>query len=262
MSTPTEPPTDLDREHSSWSARVAFGPWWLLYSGPVGPTDARAHQAFQVVVHAGNPLVSGNDGHLRPGPIVIVRPDEVHAFRSKREHVLVIHVDPDSTAGTCLDKHDASTASSSSHPVWTMLGGLRPHSWSQAEQAVHRTVGMISAQFFAIGQRHPAVAEALRLLPDIVRAGDVDVDRLADQVGLSMSRLSDLFTAEVGVPVTSYSRWLRLSAATQELVGGSKIVEAAHRAGFSEAPHFSCAFREMFGLAPSEAVGLGKWLTP
>lgn len=54
---------------------------------------------------------------------------------------------------------------------------------------------------------------------------------------------------------------MRLVTATERLAAGVSITDAAHGAGFSDGAHFSRTFRSMFGLSPSEAVGLGTWLT-
>ncbi len=110
--------------------------------------------------------------------------------------------------------------------------------------------------------RHPAVAAALLWLPDVVSDGVASVGDLAEQLGLSSSRLSHLFSDQVGIPVRSYARWLRLVAATEALANGCTITEAAHRVGFADGAHFSRTFRSMFGLTPSEAIGLGTWLEP
>ena len=82
---------------SGWSGQLAFGPWWFLYSGPIGPTDMHAHHAFQIVVHAGGPCVADNH-HALAGPAVVIRPDEAHAFTDWSEHALVAFIDPESRA--------------------------------------------------------------------------------------------------------------------------------------------------------------------
>lgn len=110
--------------------------------------------------------------------------------------------------------------------------------------------------------RHPAVDAALLRLPSLVDEGTIDVTMLADEVGISVSRLTHVFSDEIGVPIRSYARWMRLVTAVEHLARGRSITEAAHDAGFADAPHFTRTFRSMFGLSPSEAVGLGTWLHP
>ncbi len=95
-------PVTSSVEVASWSGRIAFGAWWLLYSGPVGRTERHAHHAFQIVVHAGGPLLSDGDAHLYEGPVIVIPPDAPHAFRDEREHVLVVYIDPECSEGLGL----------------------------------------------------------------------------------------------------------------------------------------------------------------
>lgn len=108
--------------------------------------------------------------------------------------------------------------------------------------------------------RHPSIDAALARLPDLVGEGRVEVDQLAAEVGLSVSRLTHVFSDEIGTPIRSYVRWLRLVNATEQLANGASITQAAHEAGFADGPHFTRTFRAMFGLAPTDAVCLGHWL--
>jgi methylphosphotriester-DNA--protein-cysteine methyltransferase len=45
--------------------------------------------------------------------------------------------------------------------------------------------------------------------------------------------------------------------AMRGLSTGKRLTDAAHDAGFSSSAHFSFAFKEMFGLAPSLLVKQG-----
>ena len=251
---------------SAWSGRLAIGPWWFLYSGPVGPTDAHAHHAFQIVVHDGSPVVGDGAGHPFDGPVVVLDPDVTHAFRDDRKLVAIVFVDPESVAGTALRRNRAERPlATDAHQMSGLVDSLRPDSWSQAEDSVQRILehlcGSVERSMVPRG-RHSAVDAALARLPDLAREGTVDVKQLAVEVGLSVSRLSHVFSEEIGTPIRSYVRWLRLVNAAERLASGTSITQAAHDAGFADGPHFSRTFRSMFGLAPSEAVSLGDWLSP
>ena len=52
------------------------------------------------------------------------------------------------------------------------------------------------------------------------------------------------------------------ATATEHLVAGASIDEAASRSGFADVTHFVDSFQSMFGLSPSELIGLGTWLAP
>jgi AraC-like DNA-binding protein len=41
---------------------------------------------------------------------------------------------------------------------------------------------------------------------------------------------------------------------------GATITEAAHAAGFADAPHFDRTFRRMLGFTPSTALGVSQFV--
>jgi AraC-like DNA-binding protein len=72
--------------------------------------------------------------------------------------------------------------------------------------------------------------------------------------GLSTSRFLHLFKAQTGVPLRRYRLWNRMAAAVGAFRSGGSLTEAAHAAGFASSAHFSTAFRDMFGMTPSELL--------
>ena len=80
------------------------------------------------------------------------------------------------------------------------------------------------------------------------------LDELAESAGLSTSRFLHLFKAQTGVPLRRYRLWNRMGAAIRAWHGGMSLTDAAHSAGFASSAHFSAAFREMFGMTPSDLL--------
>ena len=206
------------------------------------------------------------DGSARPvaGPIVVLDPNVTHSLRDHRDHLVVVFVDAESAAGSRLRlDRVAQPFTAAAHPVSALVGSLRRDNWSRAEEAVQRIIDHLcgpldrSTMFW---WQHPSIDAALARLPDLVDEGRVEVDQLAAEWGLSVSRLTQVFSEEIGTPIRSHVRWLRLVNATEQLANGASITQAAHEAGFADGPHFTRTFRTIFGLAPTEAVGLGHWL--
>ncbi len=77
---------------------------------------------------------------------------------------------------------------------------------------------------------------------------------LGECAGLSASRFLHLFKAETGVPLRRYRLWNRMGAAVAAFRDGMSLTEAAYAAGFASSAHFSTAFRDMFGMMPSELL--------
>jgi AraC-like DNA-binding protein len=79
---------------------------------------------------------------------------------------------------------------------------------------------------------------------------------LARRAGLSPSRFRRVFVTATGVPLRRYRIWAAMGMAMRIIARGRSLTEAAHEAGFSSSAHFSSAFRDMFGMAPSSLAGL------
>lgn len=243
--------------------QVAFGPWWLLYSGPIDATEIHVHRAFQIVVHAGGPCVVDAAHHPLKGPVVVIEPDQPHALVDHRDHALVVYLDPDSAAGRGLgSRRSEHPVSDDLHPVASIVGALRPENWSRAEETVRRVLEAVCDQPMPgrpTWWRHPAVDAAIvRSSADV--EVQLDVTELASQAGLSGERLATVFADELGVRLPSYARWMRLVQATEFLVSGASLDSAASSAGYNSRTTLVEQFQRMFGLTPIEAVGLGRWL--
>ena len=83
---------------------------------------------------------------------------------------------------------------------------------------------------------------------------NLSVDRLAQQAGLSTSRLVRLFKNQIGVPIRRYRLWYRLFLSTQLLARGASVTTAALEAGFADAAHFTRTYRSILGFQPSALV--------
>ena len=86
-------------------------------------------------------------------------------------------------------------------------------------------------------------------------ADNLPLAALAQQVGLSSSRLVNLFKSQVGVPVRRYRLWHRVFRVCTLLAADVSITEAALQAGFTDAAHLSHTFREILGISPSQLFG-------
>jgi len=104
------------------------------------------------------------------------------------------------------------------------------------------------------GRRPPADPRIVETLERIRRApGDVhDLASMAAKAGLSQSRFLHVFKQTAGLPFRRYKIWARMGSAVQAMASGRPLTAAALDAGFGSSAHFSAAFREMFGLAPSQ----------
>jgi AraC-like DNA-binding protein len=101
-------------------------------------------------------------------------------------------------------------------------------------------------------QRIAAAVDNLLSAPAL----ETDTAALAARAVLSVSRFQHLFKATTGVPVRRFRLWARMRRAIGMAVAGATLTHAALEAGFSSPAHFAAAFREMFGMAPTQFLAV------
>ena len=78
-------------------------------------------------------------------------------------------------------------------------------------------------------------------------------DVLAEVAGFSIPHFHRVFTAQTGESAASYIRRVRLERAGRKLrMGAVDITEVALAAGYDTHAAFGKAFKQQFGLSPSE----------
>src|SRR5689334_13966195 len=83
-------------------------------------------------------------------------------------------------------------------------------------------------------------------------------EMLAQIAGFSVPHFHRVFSAQVGESAISYVRRLRLERAARKLrMGAVDITEVALAAGYDTHAAFSKAFKQQFGLSPSEFRQIG-----
>jgi AraC family transcriptional regulator len=86
----------------------------------------------------------------------------------------------------------------------------------------------------------------------------LDRETLAAVAGFSIPHFHRVFTAHAGESAASYVRRMRLERAGRKLrMGAVDITEVALAAGYDSHAAFSKAFKQQFGLSPSEFRQLG-----
>ena len=115
-------------------------------------------------------------------------------------------------------------------------------------------------------RRSSGIADRARHIDDVMRYIRVHLDEplrrntLASVAGFSVPHLHRLFAAQVGQGVAAYVRRMRLERAARKLrMGAVDISEVALAAGYDTHSAFGKAFKQQFGLSPSEFRLLDCW---
>lgn len=80
------------------------------------------------------------------------------------------------------------------------------------------------------------------------------LEKLAQHVFLSESRLSHLFKQEVGLPLKEFIILHQVERAVQEINDGKSITEAAQLAGFNSSAHFASTVKKMMGMPITKSL--------
>ena len=101
------------------------------------------------------------------------------------------------------------------------------------------------------------IEEVMRYIREHIHE-PLDRGTLAAVAGFSIPHFHRVFTARVGESAASYVRRVRMERAGRKLrMGAVDITEVALAAGYDSHAAFSKAFRQQFGLSPSEFRQLG-----
>lgn len=95
----------------------------------------------------------------------------------------------------------------------------------------------------------PRVARAL---DQLARSPETKLPDLAGSLGLSLDRMTHLFSVQTGIPPRTHALWNRLLRVLSAAPPAGNLAAAAAAAGFSDHAHMTRTFRRFLGRAPSE----------
>ncbi|KHJ71857.1 MULTISPECIES: helix-turn-helix transcriptional regulator [Rhodococcus] len=230
-----------------WSGGVSLTPGLMTFTGDIGDAPAHAHAAVQVLfVARGRLILTDATGHTIPAVTAIIPPGVVHQ----------VHTEPGTSGFLAFLDPDSTTA----HAALARLGE-QPRQASTTWVSVTAPAPPASAGVPARRSSHPVVAEALRRATEWV-GGPPPLSELAADIGMSASRLSHIFTAQVGLPYVAWRRWVRLQLGFTVVRDGGSLTQAAHTAGFADSAHLTRTCRDLIGISPTEALTATGWRPP
>jgi AraC-like DNA-binding protein len=186
---------------------------------------------------------------------VLIPPDVTHEIDARGALVLIAFFDPESDlAIPFLNVIGSAVTPVRDHVVdrWREMLGRGE---TLDSQGVDRWI----IRELSNGRRerrvHPGVQRVLEhLRRDHLERRETSLTTLARVAGLSRSRLMHVFTESVGIPLRPYLLWLRVQRAACALNSGYSVTEAAHLAGFSDAPHLARSLRRTLGATPRQVL--------
>ncbi len=130
---------------------------------------------------------------------------------------------------------------------------LRAESSRSVKRLFLELIQDISFAFASIHDRSNYIDELIRLIETNYTDPKLNIDTLADSVGLSPSHIQNIFKAATGTSISVYLRTHRLNKATELLEKTDvPISEIAEKTGFGNANYFYTVFKRYYSITPTE----------
>lgn len=249
------------------------------------------HEEMELIAVAegqGNITVQGERYHVGPGDILVIPPQMLHGIEQQGEHsmeyfnilfrlTMLGAGDPGGVGKYIRPLYDRTRRIPVFLPEGTELNGLLVGPVGELiENRKRKDTAyelMIRGYLYQIlyhilersgGGETPAVQtnyDKLKPALGYIRehyGEEVSVAWAAGMCGFSESHFRKLFRELTGTGFTQYVKRIRLEAAKEALEAGRRAGEVAESVGFRNLSYFTRAFREQYGMAPSECRGKGK----
>jgi AraC-like DNA-binding protein len=175
---------------------------------------------------------------------------EPHAFKMGGERIFYALVEPHGASGVALAQR-AQELRGLDLAELVSLGTEPAGDQVSLEEYADELIGSLTpGSPYPYRPLSPYVVAALEYLDGALQ-GRPRLGEAARAAHISPSRLTHLFSQQVGIPFRRFVVWLRLRRAAEHAWSSQTLTEAAVAAGFSDMAHLSRVCRSMFGVSPS-----------
>ncbi|MGB1581687.1 MAG: helix-turn-helix transcriptional regulator [Nevskiales bacterium] len=124
---------------------------------------------------------------------------------------------------------------------------------NNAPELLNDCIDIIAPQAARPLIRDARIKRVLELIDELPR-DELSVSGLAQEVGLSESRLRSLSQRYLGCSLSRYMRWIAAWRSVEIWRPNMSFTEVAHAAGFHDLSHANRTFHELFGMPPSRML--------
>ncbi len=232
-----------------WHGQLFVSAGTILYIGPGGSADEHAHNAVQLVWGRSDSVTVMLGSELRRRAVLIPA-GEPHSFGASGQQVVILLLESHGARGAALDRRARAAVGAE------LADDLRGLEFPTKRMTPAEAARWCDAAFRALGVERsstPLSSVSRRAVAYVERAieGTPQLSEAAREVGVSPTRLTHVFSKEVGIPFRRFVLWTRIKRAVAATHAGDDLTRAAAAAGFSDSAHLSRTFRAMFGLSPS-----------
>lgn len=242
-------------EGSPWDGRLTLTPGAVLYRGVGGDSGLHAHHAVQVMVSVDEPFVLEFADERLHTTAAVIPSGLPHRLHCASRRLLLVLVEPFGPRGRGLGLAGDRARGREFEATMARIAIDRADD-SDAVRIIDHLVRTIAPD----GPPRPTrlsepVLAALRQL-ERTPGSRPTLGHAAAAAHISPSRLTHLFSREVGIPFRRYALWIRLRTVAERVALGDNLTQAAVAAGFSDSSHLSRVFKNNFGLSPSSLLGM------
>lgn len=247
-------------------SRVYIWQGRTLYLGPLPDHPLHRQLSTSLCIGLEKPVAIETERGIQNSPIHLVRTGQKHRLITNKSCVAILFFDPHALLARKIKEIHLKSI------YQEFLGGIQELLKTESDQIfpllnnipVKSQMDQIEGRASSTDELYsdPRIATIVRTV--VTEPGRYSREELANMVGISGSRLSHIFTDQVGVSLRFLSSWFRLKLAAIYLSQGASMVESALEAGFYDQSHFSNEFKRMFGLSPGSlfrsAANIQWWI--
>jgi len=223
-------------------------------------TPFHSHNTLQLVLDTqSNFRVRLKDSGWNTYKNLIIRENVIHQLDTNNSVQLIVYLDADLKISQAIrsryliEREVCSPEFNIFHLINSneLELALLKRDPSLLESLVHRILVRLSGKM----EMAPAEDERVLFVEQAISTGhpvEITIESLARKLFLSESRLRSLFRDGTGIPLYHYILWNKIRFATNQIMAGYTVNEAALEAGFTDSSHFHKTMMKMFGISPSQ----------
>ena len=189
---------------------------------------------------------------------ILVNKNVKHSFKADKRICFTLLIEPVSDLGLALDvlikdKDHYAVDDSKADALVEQVIRLKEHPDKESYEALMTGV----YDCFGIQPSHRQLDERIESFLEMLKhcsCDDHSIEEFADRLCISASRLSHLFSEQVGIPMKKYLILHQLEKAFEEILQGESITRAALDAGFDSPSHFAAVVKKLMGLPARRGV--------
>lgn len=238
-----------------WQGRALLTTGLALFSGRAGDNRLHRHYAVQLALsESGKVRLTDADGRQHVGGFVGCAAGTMHRIEATEDEIVLVYLEPTSTLGAAVQTKLDSISIIDSQPQPALVRALRQAIADAAPVAAANLLHPIFCGGKLASEHRLDLRLAVLIDSAAFHAVPPSLVQAAQQIAVSPSRFSHLFSAEMGIAYRAFRKWRKLLATLESVANGAKLTAAAHDGGFADSAHFSRTFKDTFGLTPTEAL--------